>query len=158
MNLNQCVFAGNLTAEPELKYSPKGVAIVNGSLAVNRKWTGDDGQLKEEAAFIPFVAFNKTAESIAKFCAKGSNQCLTGRMKQEEWSDKQTGAKRSRLVLVVEQAHFIQFKDDGSAPANRPAASPARQKPLTGPESRPSAGEAAGGHGSDGAESGDVPF
>lgn len=159
MNLNQCVFAGNLTAEPELRYSPKGTAIVNGSLAVNRKWTGDDGQLKEEVAFIPFVAFNKTAENLAKFCAKGSNQCLTGRMRLEQWDDKQTGQKRSRLVLLVEQLHIIQFKDNGEGPARRSTPPTERQRPLTGAEARPPAGAPAASHGDDEPpQSDDVPF
>ena len=143
MNLNQCTFAGNLTADPELRYTPKGMAIASGQLAVNRKWTTPDGEKKEEASFIPYTAFDKTAENMAKHTAKGLNVCLVGRMRTETWQDKATGQNRSKLSLVVEQAHFIQWKDNGEGQAGRPAASPARQRPLTGPEAHPGGAAAA---------------
>lgn len=141
MNLNHCIIAGNLTADPELRYTPKGVAVVSGQIAVNRKWESEDGQKSEEVSFIPYVAFGKTAENIAKFTAKGLNECFIGRIKMEQWDDKTTGQKRSRLVLVVEQANFIQFKDSPNGPGKRQDAPSRALRPLTGPESRPGESE-----------------
>ncbi len=106
MNLNKCMIGGHLCRDPEVRFTPKGTAVGNFSVAVNRKW-GGEGQEREEVAFIDCTAWSKTAEAIKNHFKKGSAILLEGRLKTESWDDKQSGQKRSKLVLVVENFHFV---------------------------------------------------
>lgn len=128
-SFNQVNLIGNLCRDVELKYTPKGTAIGNFSLAVNRKWKTDDGETKEEVSFIDCVAFAKSAETLAQYVKKGSPIFLTGRLRQETWDDKTTGKKRSKLGVVVEGFQFLSSKLEGSAQAaSRPNPSPTGTK------------------------------
>ena len=106
MSFSTVTLLGNLVRDPELKYTPKGSAVVQLNVAINRKWKSESGEMKEEVSFIGCVAFGKTAESIAKFFRKGSPIILQGRLKQETWEDKATAAKKSKTVVVVEFFDF----------------------------------------------------
>lgn len=132
-NFNKVILAGNLTRDPELRYTPKGLAIAKFGLAVNRKWTGEDGQTREEAMFIDVDAFGKQAELIGQYFRKGSPVLVEGRLKLDQWDDKQTGQKRSKLGVVLESFSFLDSgnrESVGSAPGgpapSTPAARPAR--------------------------------
>jgi len=107
MNYNHVTLAGNLTRDPELKYTPKGTAICAFTIAINRKWKSDSGEEKESVAFIDHKAFGKTAEVIAQYLKKGQPIFTVGRIDQENWDDKATGQKRSKLVVVVESFQFV---------------------------------------------------
>lgn len=104
---SKAIILGNLTRDPELRVTPKGTAICQFTLAVNRDWKDESGQKREKVSFIDCEAWNKTAETIAKYCAKGRALLVDGRIEQDTWDDKQTGQKRSKLKIVVESFTFV---------------------------------------------------
>lgn len=111
---NLVVLVGNATRDPEVRFSPKGSAICSLSLAVNRQWKDDSGQKKEEVSFIDCTAFGKTAEVLGQYVKKGNPVLVQGRLKQETWQDKQTNAKRSKLVVIVDSMQLMGGKRDSS--------------------------------------------
>lgn len=116
-SFNSVTLVGNLTRDPELRFTPKGAAVAKLGLAVNRTWTTEGGEKKEEVSFIDCEAWGKTAENIAQYHKKGSPIMLQGRLKMDTWDDKQTGQKKSRLMVVVETAVFIAPRSGEAAPA-----------------------------------------
>src|SRR6478672_2663626 len=106
-NFNKVILAGNLTRDPELRYTPKGTAIAKFGLAINRSWRTDAGENKEEVTFVDLDAFGKQAETLAQYMKKGSPLLVEGRLKLDQWDDKQTGQKRSRMGVVVEGFQFL---------------------------------------------------
>lgn len=105
---NKVILAGNLTRDPELRYTPSGTAIAKFGLAINRKWKdAQSGEMKEEVTFIDVDAFGKTAETIGNFLKKGRPILIEGRLKLDQWDDKQTQQKRSRLGVVLESFNFL---------------------------------------------------
>ncbi len=130
-NFNKVILAGNMTRDPELRYTPKGTAIAKFGLAVNRKWTAEDGQSREEVTFVDIDCFGKQAEVISQYLRKGRSILIEGRLKLDQWDDKQTGQKRSKLGVVLESFSFLDSgnREGGSAappPSAAPAARPAR--------------------------------
>ncbi len=124
-NFNKVILAGNLTRDPELRYTPKGMAIAKITLAINRSWKSEAGEMKEEVTFVDVDAFGRTAENIGQYFKKGRPILVEGRLKYDTWEDKQTNQKRSKLGVVLENFQFMDSKGsgDGDAPRNRPAAS-----------------------------------
>lgn len=138
-NFNKVILAGNLTRDPELRYTPKGTAIARIGLAINRRFAGEDGQTREETTFVDVDAFGKQAETIGQYLRKGRPILIEGRLRLDQWDDKQTGQKRSKLGVVMESFQFLDSKtgegmpsSGGSAPAPRPTR-PA--PPASAPES-----------------------
>jgi single-strand DNA-binding protein len=117
---NKVIIAGNLTRDPELTYTPKGTAIAKLSLAINRTWTNEAGEKKEEVSFVDVTAWGKQGETVAQYLRKGAPLLVEGRLNQETWTDKESGGNRSKLVVVMEGFTFIDSKKDDDAPA-RPA-------------------------------------
>src|SRR3954468_13823643 len=111
-NFNKVILAGNLTRDPELRYTPKGTAIAKFGLAINRTWKNETGEAKEEVTFVDIDAFGKQAETLAKYMKKGRPILVEGRLRLDQWDDKQTNQKRSRLGVVLES---FQFLDSGGA-------------------------------------------
>jgi single-strand DNA-binding protein len=140
-NFNKVILAGNLTRDPELRYTPQGTAIAKIGLAINRKWTGQDGVAKEDTTFVDVDAFGKQAEVIGQYLKKGRPILVEGRLKLDQWDDKTTGQKRSRLGVVLESFQFIDSKpgggDGSSAPSGPAANRPAR--PASGQPAAPAA-------------------
>ena len=87
-SLNQAQLIGNLTAEPELRYTPQGAAVINFSVATNRSWKDSQGQLKEEATFHRIVAWSKLAEICSQILSKGRKVYISGRISNRSWDDK----------------------------------------------------------------------
>ena len=139
-SFNKVILAGNLTRDPELRYTPKGTAVARLGIACNRKWKSETGELKEEVTFVDVDAFGKTAETIGQYLKKGRPILIEGRLRYDTWEDKQTKQKRSKLGVVLENFQFLDSgggRGDGteSAPATpRPAASaaPAASEPAEG--------------------------
>lgn len=104
---NKVILAGNLTRDVELRYTPKGTAVGNFSLAVNRSWRDDSGAQKEEVAFIDVTAWGKQAETLSQYVKKGRALLIEGRLQLEKWDDKQTNEPRSKLSVVLEGFNFI---------------------------------------------------
>ncbi|MFM1769010.1 MAG: hypothetical protein RJA22_1539 [Verrucomicrobiota bacterium] len=106
-SFNKVILAGNLTRDPELRYTPNGKAVCKLGLAVNRNWTTDTGEKKEEVTFVDIDAFGRQAEVIAQYLKKGRSLLVEGRLRLDQWDDKQTGQKRSRLGVVLEGFTFL---------------------------------------------------
>lgn len=104
---NKVILAGNLTRDPELRSLPSGNAVLRMSIAVNRRYTGKDGEAREEVTYVDIDAFGKQAETIAKYCTKGSGILVEGRLRLDQWDDRATGEKRSKLGVVLEGFTFI---------------------------------------------------
>jgi single-strand DNA-binding protein len=135
-NFNKVILAGNLTRDPELRYTPKGTAIARIGLAINRRFAGEDGQLREETTFVDVDAFGKQAETIGQYLRKGRPILIEGRLRLDQWDDKQTGQKRSKLGVVMESFQFLDSKAGGDgAPASGPAPRPSRPAPTQSPDS-----------------------
>ena len=118
--LNKVFIIGNLTRDPELRVTPKGTAICQFGMAVNRQHKDESGAQRDEVTFLDLEAWGKTAELINKYLAKGASAMVEGRLKLDQWEDKQTGQKRSRIKVVAENVQFLGGKD-------RPPASPDTQ-------------------------------
>ena len=117
-SFNRVILAGNLTRDPELRYTPKGSAVAGFSLAVNRTWKTESGESKEEVSFIEIEAWGRQAEVIAQYMRKGRPLLVEGRLKQDTWEDKNTHQKQSKLKVVLEGFSFIDSKgaEGGAAP------------------------------------------
>ena len=138
-SFNKVILMGNVTRDPELRYTPKGMAIAKLALAVNRVWRNEAGESKEEVTFVDIDAFGKQAETIGQYIKKGSPLFVEGRLRLDQWDDKQTGQKRSRLGVVLENFQFIGApRGEGGAPdAPRRVASTAAAAPSAAAPSAP---------------------
>ena len=104
---NKVMLIGNLTRDPEVRYTPKGSAVCDIGLAVNRVYTSDSGEKVEEVTFVDVVLWSKMAELAGKYLHKGRPVFIEGRLQMDSWEDKQTGQKRTRLRVVGEQMQFL---------------------------------------------------
>lgn len=145
---NKVILIGNLTRDPELRYTPKGTAITKIGLAVNRTWRDTaTGEQKEEVTFVDVDAFGKQAETLGHYMKKGRPIMIEGRLRLDTWEDKQTNQKRSRLGVVLESFQFLDFRgaEEGGSPRPRSAApapaSSASPSPAAAPASAPEAEE-----------------
>lgn len=111
-NYNKVLLMGNLTRDVELKYTPSNMAVANLGIAVNRKYKGNDGETKEEVTFVDCEAWSQTAENISKWFSKGKPIFLEGRLKLDQWQDKD-GGNRSKLKVVIENFQFVDSKSGG---------------------------------------------
>lgn len=121
---NRVIIAGNMTRDPEARALPSGMASTKFSLAINRAYTTKEGEKREEVTYVDVESYGKQAEIIAKYCGKGSGILVEGRLKLDQWEDKKTGEKRSRLGVVLENFTFTGGKpqggdEGGSAPRSR---------------------------------------
>jgi len=147
-SFNKVILAGNLTRDPELRYTPKGTAVARLTLAVNRTYSTEGGEKKEEVSFVDIDAWGRQAEVIAQYMKKGRPILVEGRLKQDTWEDKNTKQKQSKLKVVLESFSFIDSNrgEAGGSPAPQRAASAAAV-----PAAEPAEGDAP-------PESDDVPF
>ncbi len=146
---NRVILAGNLTRDPELRYTPKGTAVAQIGLAINRAWRDQEtNELREEVTFVDAEAWGRTAETIGQYMKKGSAILIEGRLKLDTWDDKQTQQKRSKLKVVIETSQFLGSPGGGDgprgdsprsseAPVRRPSAAPAAPPPPSEPEGMP---------------------
>jgi len=110
-NFNKVLLIGNLTKDPELRYTPQGTAVVNLRLAVNRRFKDRNQELKEEVCFITAVVWDKQAESCNQYLHKGSPVFIEGRLQSRSWEDA-SGQKRNTIEVRAERVQFL-----GAAPA-----------------------------------------
>lgn len=113
-NFNKVYLMGNLTRDPEMRVTPKGTAICQFGLAISRSWKDESGQTREEATFVDIEAWGKQGEIISKYCGKGRPLFVEGRLKFDQWEDKTSGQKRSKLKVVLENFQFIGGRGDGA--------------------------------------------
>lgn len=112
-SFNKVILMGNLTRDCELRYTPKGTAVVAVGLALNRKWKDEGGNDREEVTFVDVTAFGRTAENMSQYLHKGSPVHIEGRLKLDQWDDKQTNQKRQKLSVVVETCQFLYSANQG---------------------------------------------
>ena len=129
MNYNKTILAGNLTRDPEVKFTPNGKAICSFGIAVNRKWKGADEQEKEEVFFGDCQSFGKTAEVIGQYFKKGNPIFVEGRLKTDQWDD-----KRSATRIIVDAFQFVEGKKgDPHAAIKNAVESVGKDKPAAKP-------------------------
>src|SRR5246127_955328 len=137
-NLNRVLLIGNLTRDPELRYTPKGTPVTDFGLAVSRIYSGEDGEKKEETTFVDVTLWARQAEIAGQYLKKGRPVFIEGRLQLDTWDDKQTGQKRSKLRVVAENLQLLGSRQEGegsgtSGPPPRrapgPSAPPARTEP-----------------------------
>lgn len=109
-NINLTVHMGHMTRDPEVRYTPSGQAVCEFGLAMNRQWKTESGEKREKPVFIDFQAWGPTAEAIGKHCSQGDTIHVMGSMDMDQWEDKQTGQKRSRLFVRVDGVQFIKIR------------------------------------------------
>ncbi len=125
-NYNKVILAGNLTRDPQLTYLPSSTPVVEFGMAINRYWTGQDGQRRDETCFIDMRAYGKQAETISQYMAKGRAILVEGRLQLQQWVA-QDGTKRSKHIVIVENFQFL--GNAGNAASNTQGAS----APSNGP-------------------------
>ena len=106
-DLNKVFLMGRLTFDPELRYTPSGSAVSELRLAINRVWTGRDGERKEETLFIDVTVWDRQAENCCQYLKKGSQVHVEGALKMDTWDDKTTGEKRSKIKVQAERVQFL---------------------------------------------------
>ena len=111
-NLNKVLLLGNLTRDPDLRHTPKGTAVAELGIAVNRRTQDGNGGWRDETTFVDITAWGSSAENAAKYLTKGRAVFIEGRLQLDTWDDKETGQKRSKIKVVAEN---IQFLPDGKA-------------------------------------------
>ena len=121
---NKVLLMGNLTKDPELRYTPQGIAVANLRMAINRKYRTKDQELKEEVCFITAVVWNKQAETCNQYLHKGSSLFVEGRLQSRSWEDT-TGAKRSVIEVRAERVQFMGAPGQVKAPSLASPAQPA---------------------------------
>jgi single-strand DNA-binding protein len=150
---NRVILMGNLTRDPDLKYTPKGTAIVEIGLALNRVWKTDGGEKREEVTFVDVTFYGRNAEIIGEYCQKGDPLHVEGRLSLDQWEDKQTGQRRAKMKVIGEALQLLGQRREGgnSRPdpktSSRPPsgsrtnhpAPPQRQKPEPEPAFDPDA-------------------
>jgi len=136
-NYNKVILVGNLTRDPEVRYTPSGTAVAHFGLAVNRTWRSAEGENREEVLFIDITAFGRRGEIISEYCHKGDPILIEGRLQMESWQG-QDGQRRTKHVVVVDQSQFLGRRGDrgeSGPPPQRQSAQPRpnRQAPQEPP-------------------------
>ncbi|MGH8045948.1 MAG: single-stranded DNA-binding protein [Chthoniobacterales bacterium] len=141
-SVNKVILIGNLTRDPEIKYTPKGTAVADIGLAVNRYIPASEGgEKREETTFIDVTLWGRTAEVANEYAKKGQPIYVEGRLQLDTWEDKTSGQKRSKLKVVGENIQLLGAKGGGGGGGSRGGeeddAPPARPRPSSGGGSRP---------------------
>lgn len=167
-NLNKVMLMGNITREIELRYTPKGTAVADIGLAVNRVRSGDNGERIEETTFVDITLWGRTAEVAHQYAGKGQPLFVEGRLHMDTWVDKATGGNRSKLKVVADNIQLMGARGAGApAAANdanyaQPQSQPQSQSqsqqsaPQQQPQQQPQGGSPAQSGYQDEAE--DIPF
>lgn len=152
-SLNKVMLIGNLTRDPEVRYTPKGSAVADLAIAVNRSYQTDNGERMEEVTYVDVVVWARLAELAGQYLHKGRAVFVEGRLQMDSWEDKATGQKRSRLRVVAENLQFLDSKAAGGANAGPRGPGDDDQgghSSAPPPQRRPAAGGSGGYQGSGG--------
>jgi len=129
-NFNKVLLMGNLTKDPELRYTPQGTAVVNLRLAVNRKYRDRNQELKEEVCFVTAVVWDKQAETCNQYLHKGSPLFVEGRLQSRSWEDN-SGQKRNVIEVRAERVQFLSGGQQSAAKGEGQAAAPLPEEEST---------------------------
>jgi single-strand DNA-binding protein len=140
-NFNKVILAGNLTRDPELRYLPKGTAVARFGMAINRNWKTETGETREEVTFVDIDAFGRQAEIISQYVKKGKPLLVEGRLKLDQWEDKNTHQKQTKLRVVLEGFSFLDSRgpeagaqgESNTRPRTAAAAAPGAAAPAAEP-------------------------
>ena len=113
--LNKVFLIGNLTRDPELRVTPKGTAICQFGIAVNRQFKDESGATRDETTFVDIEAWGKQGELVSKYLTKGSLAMVEGRLKLDQWEDKTSGQKRSKIKVVLDNVQFLSTRGSGGS-------------------------------------------
>ncbi|MGD0768315.1 MAG: single-stranded DNA-binding protein [Tepidisphaeraceae bacterium] len=142
-NVNKVILIGNLTRDPQLKYLPSQMAVVEFGLATNHRYKTATGEERDEVCFVDCSAFGRRAEVINQYCQKGKQLYIEGRLKFDTWEDKQGGGKRSKHTVVVDNFQFLGGREGagaggGGAPAQEAGGEDQTRPPAARPPQRSS--------------------
>jgi single-strand DNA-binding protein len=136
--INRVLLGGNLTRDPQVRFLANEQAVANFGLAINRRFKGSDGQMKDEVTFVDIEAWGRTAELVGQYLTKGRACFVEGRLKLDSWDDKD-GQKRQKLKVVADSVQFLDSGNrgggqgapagDGESTGDAPAPAPSAQKP-----------------------------
>ncbi|MEE2857998.1 MAG: single-stranded DNA-binding protein [Planctomycetota bacterium] len=117
MEINRVFIAGNLTRDPELRMTPGGTAVCDLGLASNRRYRKQgDEQLQEETCFVTVTVWGRQAENCNQYLSKGKQVVVEGRLKYDQWTDKDSGKNRNKLTVVADRVHFMPRSSEGGSP------------------------------------------
>jgi single-strand DNA-binding protein len=137
-DLNKVLLMGNLTFDPELRRTTSGTAVTELRMAINRSWTGRDGERREEAVFIDVTVWERQAENCCQYLRKGSLVHVEGSLRMDTWDDKTTGEKRSKIRVHADRVQFLDSRrGDGRSDASSASDYDAAQPPPAIRESAP---------------------
>ncbi len=112
-SFNKVILLGNLTRDPEVRYTPKGSAVCDLGLAVNRAYTLENGEKREEVTYVDVVLWARLAEIAGEYLKKGRPVFIEGRLQLDTWDDKQSGQKRSKLRVIGETMQLLGSRPSG---------------------------------------------
>jgi single-strand DNA-binding protein len=144
-SFNKVILLGNLTRDPEVRYTPKGTAVTELGMAVNRVYTAENGEKREETTFVDVTLWGRTAEIAGEYLKKGRPVFIEGRLQLDTWDDKQSGQKRSKLKVVGEGLQLLGGRaggggggggeaDEGTAPPRASKTTPPPKAPPSEPD------------------------
>jgi single-strand DNA-binding protein len=140
-SFNKVILLGNLTRDPEVRYTPKGSAVTDLGIAVNRQYTLENGEKREEVTFVDVTFWGRTAEVAGEYLKKGRPIFIEGRLQLDTWDDKQSGQKRSKLKVIGETMQMLGGpRSGGSSPDNGDEGAGRTGKPSAPPKSTVPAG------------------
>jgi single-strand DNA-binding protein len=145
-SFNKVILLGNLTRDPEVRYTPKGSAVCDLGIAVNRQYTLDSGEKREEVTYVDVVLWSRLAEIAGEYLKKGRPVFIEGRLQMDTWDDKQTGQKRSKLRVIGETMQLLGSRppaagggaegadEDRQTRGGKPASPPAKPSASNEPD------------------------
>lgn len=141
-SFNKVILLGNLTRDPEVRYTPKGTAVTDLGLAVNRTYTADNGEKREEVTFVDVTFWGRTAEVAGEYLKKGRPVFVEGRLQLDSWDDKQSGQKRTKLKVIGENMQMLgapRGAGGGGGGDEESSSAPRSTKSTPPPKAAPSA-------------------
>ena len=140
-SFNKVILLGNLTRDPEVRYTPKGTAVTDLGLAVNRTYTADNGEKREEVTFVDVTFWGRTAEVAGEYLKKGRPVFIEGRLQLDSWDDKQSGQKRTKLKVIGENMQMLGSPRGagGGGGDQESSGGPRSSRPAPPPKTAPSA-------------------
>jgi single-strand DNA-binding protein len=128
-SFNKVILLGNLTRDPEVRYTPNGSAVASFAIAVNRKYKQGE-ETKEEVSYIDIVVFGKQAEACGQYLGKGDAVLIDGRLQQRRWDDKDSGQKRSKVEVVAQSVNFMPKRASAAQAAGPGQSEPVPEAPV----------------------------
>jgi single-strand DNA-binding protein len=135
-SFNKVILLGNLTRDPEVRYTPKGTAVTELGMAVNRVYTAENGEKREETTFVDVTLWGRTAEIAGEYLKKGRPVFIEGRLQLDTWDDKQSGQKRSKLKVVGEGLQLLGGRPGGGSSGGGDEEGGSRSSSRTAPPPR----------------------